>query len=87
LLLRRDEESWGRLRQDYQAGPILNHPSLKRLMNDKDWLRTASYANYARLMTLPEVSAALKDSTLVERLRAINVERAAREAIGAVPAQ
>ncbi len=87
LLIRRDDDSWVRLLRDPLAGPIMHHPALVRLVRDKDWLRTASLANYAELLTLPEVSEALKDSALVEQLRALPVEVVARHALAETPAQ
>ncbi len=86
LLIRRDEDAWPRLLHDPAAGPILRHPTLQRLVRDHDWLRPASFRNYARLLTLPEVTAALKDPALTAKLRALDVESSARHAIGLTPA-
>jgi len=86
LLIRRDADAWARLLADPNAGPILRHPALQRLVRDHDWLLPASFQNYARLLTLPEVSAALKDPALIAKLRALDVESAARHSIGLTPA-
>lgn len=86
LLIQRDAESWQRLHQDPNAAVILSHPAVKRLKDDKDWRQPASFKNYAALITLPDLAAALKDPVLVENLQHIDVEAVARHAMGATPA-
>ena len=86
LLIQRDPDSWERLHHLPAAQPILRHPAVQRLVRDKDWNKPASFQSYAELLTLPDLSAALKDPELLDRLQKINVEQLAREAIGAVPA-
>jgi hypothetical protein len=86
LLVQRDSDSWQRLHQDPACAAILRNPAVTRLVRDKDWTKPASFQNYAELLTLPEMSTALKDGALVEQLRKINVEQKIREATGTVPA-
>ncbi len=86
LLVQRDADSWQRLHQDPACAAILRHPSVQRLVRDKDWTKPASFQNYAELLTLPEMTQALKDPALVEQLRKLNVEMKIRAATGTVPA-
>ena len=71
---------WDEVRQEYSE---IEHRDdyqffYQDLMEALRGLLPASYQNYARLLTLPEVSAALKDPALVAELRALDVESAAR---------
>jgi hypothetical protein len=87
LLVQRDHDSWMRLRQDPDCAQILKHPSVQRLVQDKDWSKPASFQNYAQLLMLPELNEALKDKVLADQLRKINVEQKVRNATGNVPAE
>jgi hypothetical protein len=81
LLVKRDAAAWERLQHHAQAGPILAHPALQRLVRDRDWLREASFSNYVQMLCLPEVQQALRDPVLVQHLQSLPVEDAARQAM------
>ena len=87
LLIQRDPDSWQRLHRDPNARAIIQHPAVQHLLRDKDWTKPASFQNYAELITLPDLTTALKDPALVAQLQKINIEQTARQAIGAVPAE
>ncbi len=86
LLMQRDADSWQRLHTDPAAAAILRHPTVQRLIHDKDWTKPASYQSYAQLLTLPELHTALQDGKLAAQLRALNVEQQVRAATGMIPA-
>ena len=68
LVLRHGEEAWRRALRHPQAGPLVLHPAVQKLLRDHDVTRALSFSDYTQLLTLPELTEALQDTGLSDAL-------------------
>lgn len=82
IAVRHDERTWQNLLRQPRMAPLLQLDILRPLVKDNDVLHALSFSHYSKLMTLPELTEAVKSPAVRDALRAIPVEDAVRAAIG-----
>lgn len=71
LVTYRDSSRWKTVKRDPAFSAVLNHPTFRRLLDDREVRHAVAHSNYARLFTLPEVRAAAADPDLAKALRSL----------------
>ena len=86
LALRSHDSAWQNLLRQPRLAPLLQTDALRPLLQDNDVLYALSFAQYGKLLALPELSEAVRHPASRDALRALPVEDAIRAAIARAPA-
>ncbi len=87
LVLQRNEPAWQHLIRQPRMAPLVQTGVLRApLLKDNDVLHALSYSHYSKLLTLPEITEAVRQPAVREALRALSVEDAVQAAIAGTPA-
>jgi hypothetical protein len=81
LTLQWNDDVWKRTWRHPQAGPVVQQPSFQRLQEDRDVRQALSYSHYSRLLALPEMNIALKNTVLREAVLNLDMDTVLREVI------
>jgi hypothetical protein len=79
LLLKKDEEAWGRLSRDGETAEILESPEVRRLLNDKEVLKMIAFGDHASLLSMDKIGRASEAPLLASRLEEFDADQAAEE--------
>lgn len=74
LVLQRNATIWERTVRHPLSGPVVLLPPFRKLRDDNDVLHALSFSHYSRLLTLPELDAALADRVLREAVLGLDLD-------------
>lgn len=85
LALRRHENAWQHLIRQPRMAPLMQADVLRSLLKDNDVLHALSFSHYSKLLTLPELTAAVASPAVRDALRSLPVEEVIRAALAGSP--